>query len=146
MRTTEEAIRKAQELPGLPEFTRQDRVPHPWPVASSRAYGGKVEKQQALDAPVEEVPLDRLRGVQRGVRRDKLISYLNSGGDAEPGKASDNGYPRDLPIVVRTGGRLYIHDGHHRLTAHWLLGDEAAKARVVTIDRANLGKWADRDD
>jgi hypothetical protein len=142
----EAALRRADALPRLADFPRQDRVPHPWPVESSRAYGGKVSREQALEAPVEDVPLDRLLGVQRGVDRQKLRGYIEHGGDAPQGKESDSGYPRDLPIVVRTGGELYVHDGHHRLTAHALLGDKTAKARVVDINRPALGQWADHED
>lgn len=142
---TEDALRKVDALPRLAGFPRQDRVPHPWPVGSSKAYGGRITKDQALAAEVEDVPLAELTGVQRGVDRRKLRTYVKAGGDAPEGKASDSGYPRDLPIVVRCRGKLYVHDGHHRLTAHALLGDRTARARVVSAERPPLGRWAESD-
>jgi len=143
MNPKDEALARLQRLPSLPG--KKGRVSHGFPVASSAAYGGKVSRKEADDAPVQNVPLAKLHGVQRGVQSNRVAEYLEEGGSAPEGLKSPSGYPRDLPIVVNTGGKLYIHDGHHRMTAQKLMGKTEAPARVVTIKLAMLKRWANRD-
>ncbi len=132
----------AERLGELPKTGRPGWVRHPFPVASSDAYGGRVTRDAAESADVREVPLDRLEGVQRHVSERKVRDYLERDGKAPEGARDQNGYPRDLPIVVETGGRLLIHDGHHRMTAQALLGHESAEARVVPIEPHPLTRWS----
>lgn len=116
-------------------------MPVPWPVASSQEYGGRVTRGEVRAAPIEEVPLAELVAVQRTVGAGRLAAYRR--GEVPP--PTNAGYPRDLPIVVRCRGKLYVHDGHHRLTASKDAGLATGRARVVAIEPHPLKRWAGRE-
>lgn len=139
--TIARAIAAAQRLP----YERKGMVRQPFPVTDGkRAYGGRVSKEEALEAPIEDVPLRRLEGVQRGVSLRRLEQHVRSANVTEPGYRTPGGYPKDLPIVVKVGDRMIVHDGHHRLTAAKLLGGTEARARVVTMNPHPMTLWAHR--
>ena len=39
-----------------------------------------------------------------------------------------------LPVVVGMGGKHYIADGHHRLAAQWLAGEDEAKVKFKDLE------------
>jgi hypothetical protein len=49
-------------------------------------------------------------------------------------RAPGHGALIDLPIIVKMGGELFVHDGHHRLSAAHLRGEATARVRLVDLD------------
>lgn len=87
------------------------------------------------DAPVERVPLASLTAIQRSVNAERLEQHLDDP-DLVPAGARKHGSGmlKDAPVVVRLGGKSYLHDGHHRATAALLRGETHVRARVVDLD------------
>lgn len=89
-------------------------------------------------APVEDVPLASLTSAQRTVNLERLEQHLEDPRLARRGsRAPSTGMLRDKPVVVRIGGRSYIHDGNHRSTAALLRGERTIRARVVDLDEGS---------
>lgn len=85
--------------------------------------------------PIALVNLQDLWAIQTTVNDERLVQHLDNPYLVEPGKrAQGHGGLIDRPIVVRKDGVLYIHDGHHRLTAASLRGQKTAKVRLVDLD------------
>lgn len=49
---------------------------------------------------------------------------------------------KKLPVIIRTNGASYIGDGHDRLAARWLSGDDDAEVRIADLGElpTNLAK------
>lgn len=120
-------------LPGMNDGT----VRVPFKVVSHDAYKtaikGKGVAKLISAAPKEVVPIARLHGIQRTVNSERLGQYVRGEVQAT-GNESGAGFPKDLPVVVKTGGNLYLHDGHHRATAAHLRGASEIRARFVDLD------------
>lgn len=85
--------------------------------------------------PIALVNLSDLWAIQTTVNDERLVQHLDNPYLVEPGRrAQGHGGLIDRPIVVRKDGLLYIHDGHHRLTAATLRGQKTAKVRLVDLD------------
>ncbi|GGB00484.1 hypothetical protein GCM10011491_30860 [Brucella endophytica] len=95
---------------------REDQVP--------RFFGALTDPDKL---PKQSVPLAELVAMQNRVDTGKVKAIAESG--VEGGK---------LPVVVKINGRLFIADGHHRLTAAWLNGDEAAEVRFKDLERRRM--------
>ncbi|WEX10288.1 XkdF-like putative serine protease domain-containing protein [Chelativorans sp. AA-79] len=91
---------------------REDQVP--------RFFGALTDSDKL---PATSVKLDELTAMQNRVDTAKVKAIAEKG--AEGGK---------LPVVVKINGRLWIADGHHRLTAAWLNGDEEAEVRFKDLE------------
>lgn len=92
---------------------REDQVP--------RFFGALTDSDKL---EVEKVKLADLTAMQNRVDTAKVQAIATAGG-AEGGK---------LPVVVKLNGRLFIADGHHRLSADWLLGKDEAEVRFKDLE------------
>lgn len=99
---------------------RPDQVP--------RFFGALTDPDSLEET---EIPLAGLYAMQNRIDPTKVDAIRASGGG--------NG----TPIVVRYNGKNYIADGHHRLAAAWLDGDETAMVKIKNIGpRSNALKGA----
>lgn len=126
-------LRKGMLLPGMGEGTF--RVP--FKTVDHAAYSNEVKgkgiPKRALDAPIAVVPVGQLNAIQRTINAERLQQHATGSATMSP-RAPGSGLPRDLPVVVKIRGQLYIHDGHHRLTAAVLKGAPDARVRLVDLD------------
>jgi hypothetical protein len=131
--------RAERKLAELPESETKHGAAVPWPYADRSAYKGKHTNQEInariKKAPIVRVPLKHLHAIQHSVKPERVDQYLRDPGQKPLGaKHSKAGTPIDHPIVIKEKGRLYIHDGHHRLTADYLQGKRDADARLIDFD------------
>lgn len=87
--------------------------------------------------PLREVRLDQLYGIQDRIGRDVIkgkLDKLNNGGGLKP------------PTVIRLAGADHIADGHDRLAARWLNGDETALVHHSDLDPVSEAKPDPRSD
>ena len=89
---------------------RPDQVPR---------FFGALTDQDRL--PTKRVALDQLTAMQDRVDPTKAEAMR---GRKRPGKQ---------PLVVGTTNHQYIADGHHRLTAQWLDGEDFANVRYLDL-------------
>lgn len=103
-------------------------------LAAIKPYGSIAAKTHG--APIALVNLADIKAIQETINDERLAQHLeNPAGLVAPGaKGSGHGGLVDRPVVVRLGGVLYAHDGHHRLTAAHLRGQTTAKVRLVDLD------------
>lgn len=136
-RSTPEAVRTA----GLEPGARPGTVAVPFPQVLHEDYKaivrGKGIPKRVEKAPTERVPLAQLTAIQKTVNVERLENHL-----ADPhliargARKIGSGMKTDRPVVVRAGGKAYLHDGHHRATAAMLRGETDIKARVVDLDKS----------
>lgn len=112
----------------------------PFPVTDREAYlamtkaAGSIA-QKTHGAPIALVNLRDLNAIQTTVNDERLVQHLDRPDMVAPGtRGAGHGGLVDKPVVVRKDGVLYIHDGHHRLTAATLRGQDTAKVRLVDLD------------
>lgn len=132
----EMAERKVSSLP-LSKTGNGKRVPFPY--ASRIAYKEDFTNQeinQAIEnAPVKLIRIAGLHAIQHSVKDDRVNEYVKHPELVLEGQR----HPRhkglvDLPIVIQYQGMRFIHDGHHRTTAAWALGESKIEARFVNLD------------
>lgn len=116
-------------------------VRHPFRLADREAYLRQVRGsgvfKRAEDAQIQEVALAELWGLQRHVNVERLQAHYDNPTLIPAGtRAAGHGGLVDVPTVVRVGGKLYAHDGHHRATAAHLRGQPSIRARIVDLDAA----------
>lgn len=98
---------------------REDQVP--------RYYAALTDRDTL---PKQKVKLADLVATQNRVEHGKVEAIM--GTMAKAGS---------LPVVVRFGGKDHIADGHHRLAAHWMNGDDEADVHFKDIEEvSNLTK------
>jgi hypothetical protein len=116
----------------------------PFPVADRDAYLAMTREagsiaQKTHGAPIALVNLSDLHAIQNTINDERLEQHLASPDMVAPGtRGSGHGGLVDKPVVVRKDGILYIHDGHHRLTAAAMRGQDTAKVRLVDLDGEHL--------
>ena len=111
------------------------------PLDELKHRAGALFKSERL-APVEPVPLDKLTSAQGGVWRSKVEAIMREPRPEPDGARDADGYLVDHPRVVRTGGRLFIYDGNHRLEAARRSGARSWPCRVVDLDALEPGGGA----
>jgi len=126
----------------LSQGARTGTASVPFRVVDREEYLSKVRGRglaaRVDAAPVEEVPLDSLHAIQKSVNTERLTQHFNGEAAIKPGqRAPGHGMLTDIPVVVRTGGQSYIHDGHHRATVAFLNGSKNLRARVVDLDSSD---------
>ena len=126
-------IGSLSRVPDRPDDTRD----HGFKVDLDPPYG-RVNKYFD-DAPTKKVKLDDLVATQVGVSLQSLKGKVESG-------------VTDKPIlVVKSGGKHYIHDGTHQATLMKLMGKNEIDAKIVEWDEVTnnvfcpTGKGGGRD-
>lgn len=123
----------------LESGTYEGTAKHPFPVADRAEYLAAVRAEgiarRSLKAPVGRILLSAIKGIQETVNRERLTQHLKNPRLIPDGaRAPGHGALIDLPIVVKRGGEIFIHDGHHRLCASYLRGDTSARVRYIDLD------------
>ena len=99
------------------------------------AYRGDVDAD-AASAPLKKIPLDNVFGNQATVAEGDLMRFAAAGKNT-----SDRGM-KGTPIVLREpDGTFTVVDGHHRLAAAKLRGEQDVNVRVIN----NPGKTGRTD-
>lgn len=120
-----------------PSGRHEGAAEHPFPVADRAAYKESVGlsngelNARIREAPIASVPLAGLVAIQHTVQPARVQEYVD---DPLRIPSQRGPVPTDVPIVVKTAGVKYIHDGHHRSTARKLSGDTSMAARYVDLD------------
>jgi len=76
-------------------------------------------RNDAGDWAVQNIPIRSMYGTQKKINPEFFPEALKKD---------------DLPFVVRSGGKYYVQDGHHRLAALAKEGKQTADVRVVDLD------------
>ena len=71
---------------------------------------------------IEEVPINQLFATQPSVNPDFATTSSSAG---------------EVPLVVRKNGKMFVQDGHHRLTKKAEDGSQTAKVRFLDLDDAD---------
>jgi len=114
----------------------------PFPVTDRQQYLKSVHEhgsiaQKTHGAPIALVNLKDLHAIQNTVNDERLVQHLEDPGMVPDGaRGAGHGGLVDRPVVVKMGGSMFIHDGHHRLTAAHVRGQETAKVRLVDLDKS----------
>ena len=109
--------------PTQPDLTKADKlVESPWPVTEAPKVNPNL-----WDAAVNEtVTLNELTGTERHLKRDKITEHIEA--------ISKSATPfKSFALVAEQDGSMIIIDGHHRLMAAWLLGQETAPVWKVEL-------------
>jgi hypothetical protein len=88
----------------------------PFPIARKPIVPSRLH----LQAKRKRVALSLLIGTQDRVTEKGVKRYMNDAGD-------------ELPMVYKYRGELFIADGHHRLVASLLRGNNTAVVRMVEV-------------
>ena len=111
-----------------------DNVAHGFRVADDVPWkNGREMTREVETAPVQQVELKGLLAIQPSVKRSLVRSFVENPQLVPPGQRNMAGTLEDLPVIVSHGGKRYIQDGHHRLAAKRLAGQQSALARVVEM-------------
>lgn len=110
----------------------------PAPLDEFKRRAGPMFKSERM-ALVEDVPLDQLTSAQGGVWRDKVDAIMRSDHVAPDGARDSDGYLVDHPRIIRSGGKLYVYDGNHRLESARRSGNPTWPCRVVDLDLLEPG-------
>jgi hypothetical protein len=126
------ALKKIERTsPGI-----DDGMRHGFPVderMGDRIVESPEYRQRRRFAPLVRVRLDSLHATQRDVTRTVVALHIQQPQIVPVGSTSRVG-PIDKPVVARYRGKLYIIDGHHRLTGLKLKGKTYARVRFVDLD------------
>jgi hypothetical protein len=98
-------------------------VESPWPVIPSP----RINPNAWDDAMIEVVDMDDLFGTDSFLRRKNVKEHIEAMGQATTPF-------RSFALIAVVAGRSVIIDGHHRLMALWLLGQNSAPAYVIEVE------------
>jgi len=109
---------------------------------NSRLSSAENRRIDADTSRIEEVPIRKLNAMQDSVGVDFATTTSSSG---------------ELPLVVRKDGKMFVRDGHHRLTKASEEGSQTAKVRFIDLDGrdtdaplldydADAARWTSGDD
>ena len=131
------ALDALAELPPYPGKTKHVAHPFGWVDKSfiKDAHPNKEIHAAIERAPVVEVPLASVVGIQHTVTPRTVAEYIKTGGFVPPGTRSPgHGGLIDFPVVIRQGGINALWDGHNRACCFALLGARTMLARLVDFD------------
>lgn len=122
-------------LPGEVEGTSR----HPFPVVDRAEYLAMIQGFGSIaarthGAPIALIDISDLTAIQSTVNRERLVAHLQDPRMNDGKRASGHGGLIDRPVVVKVGGRFFVHDGTHRTLAAHLRGQTSIKARLVDLD------------
>lgn len=133
-------------LANMPSSAEPGRVVSPLPHMDREEYQRgilNVDLNRGIDsAPVHAIPIDRLKGIQATVSRERVASFIDDPDQVERGhRDPEHGGKVDYPIVVQKGEHLFLHDGHHRVIAAKLMGHASIDARLVRVESEPGTMW-----
>jgi hypothetical protein len=109
--------------PNRPELADQDKfVESPWAVVPLPT----VDPNLWDDAKTVVVDLDDLYGTDAILKRKNIKKHIETMGQAVTPY-------RSYALIAEVAGKLIIIDGHHRLMATWLLGQDTAAVYKIEI-------------
>jgi hypothetical protein len=108
----DEALRDLDAIPMLDD----DHISVPWQRIVKRP---KLDPEVWVDSEVTAVTIADLCATQTLLTKKRVEFFIMNPGAIETGR-------RAFANVYATGNRNVIIDGHHRLSAFWLLGAEVA--------------------
>lgn len=121
----EQAKSKLEILPNPnhPDVDNPDKyVESPWQIVPVPTVDPNVWD----NAQIELVKFDELYATDPFLKRKNVLKHIDNMGQAvQP--------YRSYALVVVKGGRKIIIDGHHRLMAQWLLGQDTAPVWKVDL-------------
>ncbi len=128
-----------ERLDLLPPDGSDGAAVHPFQQIERESYLAAIKgagiARRSQTAPIALVNLSSLIAIQGSVNRERVGHHLQDPKLYAPGaRAPGHGMLVDRPVVVRKNGQMFIHDGHHRLTAQHLRGLTTAKVRFVDLD------------
>lgn len=131
------ALARLRELPLAPGKTRH--VLHPFGFVDrafiKQQFPHEVLRAAVDLAPVVDVPLAHVVGIQHSVTTATVAQYIVDGEQAADGlRSPEHGGLIDHPICIRCDGVNVWWDGHNRGTAAWCLGRETEPARFADLD------------
>lgn len=97
--------------PAALQYLRQDQVPR---FLDAVTHPKRLSKRQ--------VAIKDLTAVKGRVARETVEKHLNDIKNVKP------------PVVVKMNGNLYVGDGHDRIAAQWLNGDNNTTVRYHNLD------------
>lgn len=126
------------ELARMPSYGEPGHVRTLFPKIDRDAYQQGVSNEEINtkidNAPIQDVPLVSLIGIQASVSRERVASFIKDPNQLPKGKLdADHGGIVDHPVVVQKGDMNFLHDGHHRATAAKLMGKQTIQARVIRV-------------
>ena len=74
--------------------------------------------------PLTMAPVEGLLAIEQEVKVETVERTI-------PAAGFRSGY---WPYLARVGGRLVVIDGHHRVAAHWFVGDTFMEAKIMELD------------
>jgi hypothetical protein len=98
-------------------------IESPWPVTDLPAVDPNLDWDTAVN---ETVALSELTGTNRYLKRAKVTEHIETINKAASPLKS-------YALVAELDGSMIIIDGHHRLMAAWLLGQETAPVWKVEL-------------
>jgi hypothetical protein len=127
------------KLRAMPPGERPGSVLHPFPVVARADYLAKIRGKgifkRAEGVEPQKVPLSGLTAIQKSVNVEKLAQHVENPNLVGKGtRAPGHGGIVDQILVVKVGGKSYIHDGTHRTTSAHLRGQTHVLARVIDLD------------
>ena len=110
--------------PNHPDLDEPEKfVESPWPVIPTP----RVDPNAWDDAMVQVVDMDDLFATDPFMRRKNVKAHIETMGQATTPF-------RSFALIAVVAGRSVIIDGHHRLMALWLLGQNSAPAYVIEVE------------
>jgi hypothetical protein len=111
----------------------------PFPYAARAAYKDDFTNQEinaAIEnAPIKLIKIAGLHAIQHSIKPERAEEYIKHPNLLEPGQRSPKHKGLvDVPIVIQYQGLRFLHDGHHRTTAAWALGETKIEARYANLD------------
>jgi hypothetical protein len=109
--------------PTRPDLVKADRfIESPWPVTAIPV----IDPTLWDTAVTESVRLTELSGTDRFLKRTKVSEHIDA--------ISKTVTPyQSYALIAELDGSMIIIDGHHRLMAAWLLGQETAPVWKVEL-------------
>ena len=110
--------------PNHPDLDEPEKfVESPWPVIPTP----RVDPNAWDDAMIQIVDMDDLFATDAFLRRKNVKAHIETMGQATTPF-------RSFALIAVVAGRSVIIDGHHRLMALWLLGQNSAPAYVIEVE------------
>lgn len=129
-----------QKLAAIPMSETGHGAQVPFPFANKNEIKSKFSNREInhaiRKASVTKISLKGLHSIQHSVHPKHVEEYIDHPNLIPKGQQHASAkVPVDHPTVIEYGGKRYLWDGNHRLTAKVLLGERDADVRLVKLDK-----------